>query len=138
MCHHNDTVFYINTQQFCTCFGSDHYRIHILKKIILFFFITYQDKNQSRKTMFSSSSQVAIQDVDFNQLEHGTLLDNTSHQSASSNGSISTSSLGKRLARSSITGQMKQKSKGLFGTLKQNSPNATTYQTEIDYLLFRK
>ena len=124
-------IFYINTQQFCSCFGSDHYRIHIL-------FITYQDKNQSRKTMLSSSSQVAIQDVDFNQLEHGTLLDNTSHQSASSNGSISTSSLGKRSARSSITGQMKQKSKGLFGTLKQNSPNATTYQTEIDYLLFRK
>ena len=88
--------------------------------------------------MLSSSSQVSIQDIDFNQLGHGLSLDNASHQSTSSNGSISTSSLGKRSPGSSISGHVKQKSKGLYDALKQNSPSATTYQAEADYLLFRK
>ncbi|KAI7851141.1 hypothetical protein BDC45DRAFT_572229 [Circinella umbellata] len=98
-------------------------------------------KIKPRTTMLSSSSssQSSIQNVDFNQLRYGLSLDNGSHQSISRKSTTSTCSLGKQSERSTLSSDLKKKSKSPLDRLKkQNSPGATGYQAKADYLLFRK
>lgn len=87
----------------------------------------------------TDSSQVPTQDVDSNQLQYGSSLDNAKRQSLSSSSSIGSSTLGKQPTKPSISSHLKKKTKGIFNAVKKrNSPSETDYQARADYLLFRK